>query len=271
MGNKPHLLAGIGEKIKRAEENIKNLNCEIRSFILANPSPYRIVREFQNDGLDYVFTGYGELEVPPRFAVLTGEVIYLLRSSLDHLVWALVEKQGAAHTTSHQFPVCGTREKFIEACKRRRIEGVSASAEKIIESVQPYVSPDPKNYFLTKLDEWNIVDKHRLLLVVAAAARLGDVLRMNPGEDVTIKGMSPPYLRRVTNEGVELFRISLAAKYKFEANTDFITDIALEWEGECFALTNTLTVALEETVKLINEFAVEFCWSCPVPRPPLRP
>jgi hypothetical protein len=82
--NRP--LDGISSKIQRAEENIKNLSTEIDAFVLANPNPYRIVKEFQNEGRDYVFKGFGELDVPLRFAAICGEIIYLLRSSLDHLL-----------------------------------------------------------------------------------------------------------------------------------------------------------------------------------------
>ena len=252
-------LDGIGSKVKMAEENIKNLNAEIEAFVSAHPNPYRIVKELQNEGRDYVFKGFGQLDVPLRFAAICGEIIYLLRSSLDHLVWALVEKQGGTHISSHQFPICATREEYLTASKRRRIKGVSAPAEKLIESVQPYMSPNPRLYFLTLLDDWCIIDKHRLLLVVSGAMALGSTIRVHPGEPTTINGMSPPFLKRVTNDGVELFTISLAAAYpNFQADIDFTTQIAIEYDGECFAIIRNLTMMLEGTIQLISLFAGEF-------------
>ena len=253
-------LDGINGKIQRADENVRNLDTEISVFLLANPHPYRVVKEFQNNGRDYVFKLYGELKVPLRFAVLAGEIIYQLRSSLDHLLWALVEKQGATHKSSHQFPIAATAEEFVEARKRRRIEGVSASAEKLIEAVQPYNAPDPKRSTLAAIDRWCIADKHRLLLVVGGAAQLGRELTVNPKQPgISLHGMSPPVLKRVTDDGVELLRIELSPAYpEFEADMQFPTQVAFEVEGECLPFIQTLTVMLSETVNTVNRFAPEF-------------
>ena len=205
-----HPLDSIKAKIERADKTLHDLNGEIVAFIRAHSDPYRIVREFRNQGKDYVFIAFGELAVPLRFSVLAGEILYHLRSSLDHLVWKLVEEEGGTPTRANQFPICATAEKFAKTCSQGYVKGVSDSAKRLIESVQPYATPNPSTSVLAVIEEWCNTDKHRLLLVVSGAARLGDRLEVAGDEPVEITGFSPPVLRKVTNDGVELFRINLA-------------------------------------------------------------
>jgi len=80
------LLIGCRAKIERAEENIRRLNGEITAFLSQESKPYRIRKEFRNNGLQYAFVAFGDPIAPPRFAVLAGEIIHHLRSSL---VWTI--------------------------------------------------------------------------------------------------------------------------------------------------------------------------------------
>src|SRR2546423_840459 len=109
------LLASAYAKLNRADETAKNLEAEIRAFLAENPEPYRIVGELKNENKEYVFIAFGELVVPSRFAILFGEVMYQLRTALDHLLSALVHANGGAPNDRQQFPICSTPEKFIEA------------------------------------------------------------------------------------------------------------------------------------------------------------
>ncbi|MGB9381645.1 hypothetical protein [Candidatus Binatus sp.] len=265
----PHPLDGIRAKIQRAEESIQNLNREISEFILANPDPYRIVREFQNERRDYVFIAFGELAVPNRFAVLVGEILYQLRSSLDHLISALVKKEGGTPSRRHQFPICTTCEKFKEACARGLIDGVPDSAKKIIKSVQPYNTPDATTSTLHLLSEWNNTDKHRLLLVVSGALPIPHHVHVGPYKDKsstdaripTIIYLSPPALHRVTNDGVEVFRIGLQEAHpNFNADAKFFTQIAFENVANHgpMEVIPILAKMLQLTVETINRFEAEF-------------
>lgn len=177
-----HPLDGAWAKVARAEEHIKNLNMEIEAFLGQKPAPYLLVGEHRNDGSEYVYVVKKVPVVPVRFAVIAGDVIHNLRSSLDHLAHALVVKGGGTPTNQVQFPICSTVEKFEEARKRGRIKGISASAEKIIRAVQPYKSKTPADSALLVIDDYSVFDKHRLLLVVATVVRMGDriVIADNP-------------------------------------------------------------------------------------------
>jgi hypothetical protein len=164
------LLASCRAKIERAEESIQNLNREITAFLVANPKPYRMVREFRNDGRQYAFIAFGNPVVPARFAVIAGEIVHHLRSSLDHLLCALVVNNGGSPTRQHQFPIYTSPKAFDEACSRGLIRGVADSAEKLIRSVQPYTSETPDDTVLHVIQQFDNFDKHQRLLVVNTVA-----------------------------------------------------------------------------------------------------
>lgn len=256
-----HPLDGARAKIQRAEEHIKNLDREIFSFTSQKPPPYKVIRQHQNDGRKYAFIVSGEPIVPLRFGVMAGEVVHQLRSSLDHMVYALVIRNGGTPTNQTQFPICSTLEKFKEACARGRIRGVSGSAERIITAEQPYNSPTPDDTLLAALDECDILDKHRLLVVVAAVAHLGQEVRIKGGRDIAITGMSPPKNVKVAREGTEVFSFDLATPAPdFEADADLVLQIAFEKIGRVplQPVTKMLSLLVTPTKRLLDVFGREF-------------
>jgi hypothetical protein len=257
------LLIGCRAKIQRAEENIQNLNGEITAFLAAHPKPYRIVREFRNNGRQYAFVAFGNPTVPPRFAVLAGEIIHHLRSSLDHLICALVKKQGGTPTRKHQFPIYTSAKKFDEACANGLIKGVSVSAEKLIRSVQPYTSKTPDDTGLYVIQQYDNLDKHQLLIVSCTVLAIGDQIAINPKvPGIAITGMTPPNMRKVNENGVVVFSIDLAnpaTDAEFEAEANLVHQIAFEKCGrQDFAeITHILTGLLQGTVGTIDLFSDE--------------
>ncbi|MFL6443492.1 MAG: hypothetical protein ACJ713_06760 [Candidatus Sulfotelmatobacter sp.] len=65
------------------------------------------------------------------------------------------------------FPICSSPENFKKAKKRHRLDGVSASATTLIESLQPYHGRDQTLLTLSALHER---DKHQTLNLVTAVA-----------------------------------------------------------------------------------------------------
>jgi hypothetical protein len=105
---------------------------------------------------------------------MAGEIIHHLRSSLDHLICALVLQNNVVNSR-HGFPICSNDERFNEARNRGKIEGLSAAAQAIVERLQPYRNAIFRNtvsdHPLMILHEFNNTDKHRLLAVIVSAAR----------------------------------------------------------------------------------------------------
>jgi len=261
----PHLLDSCYAKIQRAEENINNLNLEISTFLGREPKPYHIVRQFQNDGLQYAFIAKGSPVVPVRIAVLAGEIFHHLRSSLDHLLCALVLKNSKIVSSSHQFPICTTAVGFDKACQNGSIKGITASAKNIISSVQPYKTPDPEDTILQVVRHFNNLDKHRLPPITCTAAKLGDAIELGnpnaPRTNTAIVGLGDPSPRKITEEGVVVFTIDLGAPSpQFEAKAEVAFDVAFEKCGrvKLAPVIQTLRGIWEGTANTINLFKNEF-------------
>ncbi|MBI5318915.1 hypothetical protein [Bradyrhizobium sp.] len=258
------LLVGCHAKIQRAEENIRHLNREINGYVASSSTSYRMIREFRNDGRQYAFVAFGNSSVPPRFAVLAGEIVHQLRSSLDHLLCALVKKRGGRPSRKHQFPIYTSVREFDNARARGIIDGVSASAEALIRSVQPYTSPTPDDTVLHVVQQFDNLDKHQLLLVTSTVMAIGDKIRVNPKvSGLAITGMTPPYPRKITRDGVVVFGIDLAqpaTDTDFDADADFVTHVAFEKCGraELVEIISTLTGLLQGTAHTVKLFESEF-------------
>jgi hypothetical protein len=166
-----HRLDGVRAKIDRAKENIINLEREQRAFLTEH---YRkdLIGEFHPNEWEYVCAVPGDLEpVPPRFAVLVGEVLYLLRSSLDHLLGQLVRLSKPNHPLNGvQFPICTDPRKH-RTSQCGKIQGIPDDAAAAIVALQPcFRRTGPwLDHPLAILNNLNNRDKHRLLVVLAAA------------------------------------------------------------------------------------------------------
>src|SRR5437667_1155830 len=132
-------LTGIDEKIKRSNEHIRNLDAEITTYL--DGADHTLTATVKYDASkgghvrDWVVSGS---KLPPRLSVIIGEVVHQLRSSLDHLVWQLVIANDTEKTTNDlEFPVLWESSKY-PARARRKIKGVSSTAAKRIEALQPY-------------------------------------------------------------------------------------------------------------------------------------
>ena len=115
------------------------------------------------------------------FSLIIGDVVQNLRSSLDHIVYLLA----GTHTKSLskslsqdearncQLPIIGDEggkglAKFSKALLGP-IKCVSAGAQAVIKSVQPYqMGADFRNHLLWKLNYLSNIDKHRAVHVGAA-------------------------------------------------------------------------------------------------------
>ena len=266
-----HPLAGCRAKIARAEETLSGLARDVAAF-LESP-PYRIVRQHQDGGLEYAFIAYGEPRPPLRFAVLAGEIIHHLRSSLDHVVHALVLRNGRTPTLTNQFPICTTAKAFQLACDRGQIKGVGASAAGLIEAAQPFTSQAPDDTILHVVGQYDNTDKHRLLVVVATIVRLGSTVNVGVDEQILAarpeRGGKPPAIvalgdpapRELTRDGVVVFTIRLEEPApEFTADAQFVPQVAFQQCGriKLAPVVDTLRHLIAGTRRTVESFATEF-------------
>lgn len=268
----PHLLDGCRAKLERAKETLDALELEVASFLSQDPPPVRLEKKHINDGLEYAFIAYGQTYPPLRISVITGEIVHHMRSSLDHLIHALVIHNGVTPTFQHQFPICSTEKGFKQACERGQIKGVSANARRLIRSVQPFTSPSPDDTVLYVVSQYDNADKHRLLVVVTAIADLGQTVTIGTntaiaataerkGKPPNIVGFGEMGPKKVTGEGTIVWAIKLAEPAsEFMANAPLVPLLALDQCGRVkyAPLVPTLRNVLAGTRHTVEQFAGEF-------------
>jgi hypothetical protein len=227
-------LKGCWAKIKRADHNIKRLDALIQEFLRFNP--YTPTEEVNRDLTEYIYRVSGPPDPPLDFSVRAGEIIAHLRSSLDHLAWALVLRRHHSPTFRVHFPICTTVPKYKKAIRQGAVQGISGSAQAIIERTQPYHSAVPDEHPLSILHDLNNIDKHKLLLVVSsytvvndAISFSGDVLKKGEVQIVP-ENWSRRSLRAVEG-GTELFRARFVRPTKVSMYTNLTTQIAFEEFG----------------------------------------
>lgn len=181
-----HPLDSARERLKRADENIRNLNAEITEFLASVP----VVRFTSQQGEDPVFSqndreAFDALKkfiasgtVEPRFRVLAGEIVHHLRSAFDHLAWQLSSPEARLrYPTRIGFPIskelslCGiSKTKMSGYC--RKIEGIdSPTALARIDSLQPYKRIDSLRHPLWLIHDMDRIDKHRELVLTTYIMR----------------------------------------------------------------------------------------------------
>jgi len=267
-----HPLDGCRAKLDRAEESVRSLDGELEAFLSRGAPVFEVVGQHSKDGLAYEFIASGDPELPLRFAVLAGEIVHHMRSSLDHLIYALIAANGQTPSRNSQFPICTTAQKFGNACSSGLIRGVAPSAAKLIEAVQPYTSPTPDDTILHVVNQYDIVDKHKLLVVVTAAVALGESITIGvdpkiaaspsrKGKTPAITGLGDPAPRKLKKEGVEVFTIRLAEPApEFLAKATIVPKVVFEDCGrvKLAPVVRTLSRMLAGTRRTVESFAGQF-------------
>jgi hypothetical protein len=176
-------LIGIRAKIERAKQHVRDLEIAVQAFRNTNLYGFQIEDDLQTG--EKIHRVHIRSQTPDDFSLMIGDAVHNLRSALDHLAWQLVEANGNPPGKGTYFPISETLTKYI-ASKGAKIQGMSAGAESLIDSIKPYLGG---NDDLWKLQELDNFDKHRLLLVTAYA--LSAVM---PTWRTTGEGVSP-YVR----------------------------------------------------------------------------
>ena len=166
-----HPFAGIAEKMNRTHENIVNLESEIARFF--EESDYPVLSYDNKKVIPEAVEYHSKRPIPLRFSVLSGEVIHHLRSCLDHIVWHFSDAEyRRKHIAQIQFPILKESPAPADmfAKYERKIKGITDTRViELIERLQPYnPSPGSLNLLLLSIHDFDIVDKHRTLVIVAS-------------------------------------------------------------------------------------------------------
>ena len=170
-------LDGIRAKLSRAKTIIDDLNGHLDTF--AKNEPYRVIVKEDLAEDDWLYGTFTAVRNPsavlhPHTIFMAAEVLYHLRSSLDHLVCQLVRLKDPGFDiespSSLQFPIFKSRGEY-KSRAGRMIRGVSPCASSLIEREQPYnrTPQAPSDDVLWWLRELNNTDKHRMIPVTIVA------------------------------------------------------------------------------------------------------
>ncbi len=153
-------------KIRWANKHIENLQTSLDAI---GSQPYPVTVKRDPETRERVYYATKVPEIPSDFALSAGDILYNLRSALDHLACALVLANGGTITNSTEFPIVENAPK-TDRDKARiagKVQGMRQEAKDYILSIQPYRGNSTSA--LARLHKLNIRDKHRLLLTFAIA------------------------------------------------------------------------------------------------------
>jgi len=179
-------------KITCASEHLVAIK-RIISSVVSEPGSYEIIK-----GADGKETITFLIQPPPQLSVLAGEVVYQLRSALDHLAFDLVKRNvGGISLPANwdvrcDFPLwlkipddqikCGhVNPPLPYNCFTKSLPGISKSAFTFIESIQPYRRGSGTHNVLRLIANLSNIDRHRYLNVTLPKAAQFHELTLTEG------------------------------------------------------------------------------------------
>lgn len=159
-------------KVQRAKAQTMRVKSEIDRW--AENQSKSIYRDLEDDGRDHVYRIREPQPFRDEWLVVFGEILYDLRSVLDHLAYAIVPQPDSRTEFPITRPEHGLKDFLAKATvKLPGLQQGKPDAWDIIENLQPYQGAsrgeDPKFDPLWILHELNIIDKHRYPLARTAA------------------------------------------------------------------------------------------------------
>lgn len=205
-------LDGTKIKVARGSHHIESLRALASAYLDSSPFSLTAVEE-PND--DLVWRVRVHREVPVDWSTIVGDAIHNLRSALDHLAWQLVVIGGAQPDRDTCFPIGSASPAALRSSLAKSMNGASPKAHRFIERLRPYRGG---NSLLNQLHALDIVDKHRLVLVVGAAQTQlvikmkMPILEQGPPIDFPAFALRPADTQFPLADGMEVFRVCAAAR-----------------------------------------------------------
>ena len=160
-------VARIELKVERADKHLHDLRVNLDAFyrvVQAEKSKF-LVREIEPISGDEIFKIVAVPEVPPMISVIAGDILFNLRSALDHLAFQLVIANPACTSKKGiYFPFGENEPDYMASESRGVIETFAKTAVERIDALKPYKGG---NDFLWWLCRLNNIDKHRLLITTS--------------------------------------------------------------------------------------------------------
>lgn len=199
MSPSPNTIPGVILKLRRAHTYLQELEVLASSLVQANHYSTSSERDPKDTAYLVLKARVDDIS-PEPLSLVIGDVLHNLRSSLDHLAYALAAKftnplpDDVAQDS--QFPIVGDRnKKSVEGqgpamfkLQARHIRCIHPDAQAIIEWLQPYHrGQDYATHPLWRLAELSNIDKHRLVHLGVAFSK-GLLMDIDPLRDNCVVG-----------------------------------------------------------------------------------
>jgi hypothetical protein len=173
-------LDGVREKLRRADYHLTQLKESVNEWGTSeNKTDPFVVKDDKKHKI--LIISHGEVRPNnPTWPLLVGDIVHNLRSALDHLVCQLAVLNGNSVSCCDKtyFPICICKSDLDKAERCSRLLHQDAFTE--IKNLQPYKTAalsglDPELDILWIIHKLDIIDKHRLLVVVGKYFRAVDM------------------------------------------------------------------------------------------------
>lgn len=162
---------GVCAKITRAGSELASLKVDMDEF--CRDMQQRIVHKFCEKSNEHVWIYCDDTPNPPiEWSIRIGEILYNLRSALDHLVWQLVLANNRTPVSRNAFPIIRCEENWQQV--EGKLKGVSHRVAETIERLQPCTGG--MGFPFDVRDLWMLhklcnIDKHRKLILTVVCSR----------------------------------------------------------------------------------------------------
>lgn len=222
-------LVGARLKLERGREHVRSLLAEARAFL--DSEPYSV--EAFDRGEQRVFILRALANPPERLALIAGDAVHNLRSALDLAACDLVSRNGGAVNDDTAFPIVKERSGLRPGLGR--LKGARPAVVEAVKELDPCRDGNPSLWLLHRLD---ILDKHRLLMVVGMSYRsftFDPAKRMVEDHPDLFQGKEPPSLPIALRPADRLFPLADGAELFGEPAKDRSFEPTFQFELSVYA------------------------------------
>lgn len=250
-------LAGARLKLERAVQLLDTLNTHISEFCKSPDKPYKLsVKQNLKTKVDCIVINIVRAP-PPLWSLQIGEIIYNLRSALDHMAYEIASVYNNGEVPpGTEFPIFIDADRFRDSKRGGglyKVRGVPENVRTSIGDMQPFQKREsPELHRLWALQELSNWDKHRLLHLTSVIAGARNIVLKSAG-GISIKTLSIRQDGEV-QDGTELVRYQvtrLRSNGRVEMNGDIIYSIAFDKAGP--AKGSLVSEGLRQLVDVVSE------------------
>ena len=219
-----------------------------------------IAHEIHKNADEQVWIFSGETpSTPIEWSIRLGEILYNLRSALDHLVWQLVLANGQTPGRHNAFPIVKTEEAWKKQAKGQwALSGASQGAVDMIRCLQPYTGGIGLLFNVGgfwKLHSLCNIDKHRhLILAICDSSGLRNPIVFGHNQPPLDRPSSRPPLQGRGGLGkIEKGHVMLRLNDSgVTIKPNFQIDIRFEDTGEPDITAGTVPSVLDECLAAVQ-------------------